>query len=241
MWYKDIDINNDGFMDYRGVYFTKYRGVRTTSDVVTSGAGLTSNNIYKAGYRSGEVYWFSYDPIVWDIVGDGGAGDKVLVARVLLDSQNWYINTDMRDTIYANNYKESSIKAWLNNNFYYTVFDIYRNKNNVLNLTDNSVASTKKTSNNRVCEDTTDKVYLLSTLEFDNYLDGSDAFADATDYAKIQGISVGSNGHSNYWLRSPVNNSDANAINASGSTAGEVSTNSVTEIRGIRPAMDMML
>ena len=241
MWYKDIDINNDGFMDYRGVYFTKYRGVRTTSETITSGAGLTNNNIYEAGYRSGEVYWFSYDPIVWDIVGDGGAGDKVLVARVLLDSQNWYINTDMRDNIYANNYKESSIKAWLNNNFYYTIFDIYRQKNNVLNLTDNSVASTTKSSNNRVCEDTVDKVYLLSTLELNSYLDGSSAFADATDYAKIQGISVGSNGHSNYWLRSPVNNTDANAINASGSTAGSVSTNSVTEVRGIRPAIDMML
>ena len=250
MWYKDIDEDNDGFMDYRGVYFTKYRGNTTSSTAYSSGSAITNNDIYKNGYRSGEVYWFEYEPIVWDIVDDGGAGDKKIVSRYVLDAQEWYINHSDRpdglNTIYANNYEYSSIREWLNkdNGFYYTVFDTFRRKNNVLNITDNSLASTGKTSNDYVCENTVDKVYLLSTKEFNDYLKNT-SFKQGrpTDYAQIQGVGVqdgtgSSAGYSVYWLRTP-NTSKTSAIYIG--TAGSTGQNGVSNIRGIRPAIDMML
>ena len=250
MWYKDIDINNDGFMDYRGVYFTKYRGGTISSTAYSSGSAITNNDIYKNGYRSGEVYWFSYDAIVWDIVDDAGAGDKRIVSRYVLDAQEWYLNSadrpDGLNTIYANNYKYSSIREWLNkdNGFYYTVFDIFRQKNNTLNATDNSLASTGKTSNDYVCEDTVDKVYLLSTKEFNNYLKNTSIKQGRpTAYAQIQGAYVqdgtgSSAGYSVYYLRTP-NTSKTSAIYIG--TGGSTGQNGVANIQGIRPAIDMML
>lgn len=250
MWYKDIDINNDGFMDYRGVYFTKYRGGTISSTAYSSGSAITNNDIYKNGYRSGEVYWFSYDAIVWDIVDDAGAGDKRIVSRYVLDAQEWYLNSadrpDGLNTIYANNYKYSSIREWLNkdNGFYYTVFDIFRQKNNTLNATDNSLASTGKTSNDYVCEDTVDKVYLLSTKEFNNYLKNTSIKQGRpTAYAQIQGAYVqdgtgSSAGYSVYYLRTP-NTSKTSCIYVG--TGGGTGQNGVSNIQGIRPAIDMML
>ena len=156
MWYKDIDINNDGFMDYRGVYFTKYRGDTVSTVAYSSGNALNNNDIYKNGYRIGEVYWFSYDPIIWDVVDDAGAGDKRIISRFVIDAQNWHTTAE-------NNYELSSIRTWLNADFFDTVFDMYRQKNNTPNATDNSLASTgKTTTNNCLCDDTVDKAYLLS-------------------------------------------------------------------------------
>lgn len=249
MWYKDIDIDDDGVKDYRGVYFTKYRGNSASSTAYSSDSAVNNNDIYKNGYRKETVYWFKFEPVIWDVVDDAGANDKRIVSRYAIDAQHWHTSSadrpDGLNTIYANNYKESSIKEWLNNDFYYTVFDIYRQKNNVLNLTDNSLESTgKTTTNNYLCNDTVDKVYLLSVKEYNSYLKNkSYAPVRPTDYAQIQGADVqasGSNaGYSVYWLRTPnTTKTSAIHITSSGSSTGQ---ESVLNVRSIRPAMDMML
>ena len=241
MWYKDVDIDNDGFMDYRGVYFIKYRGQSVSDTAYATGSGINNNNVHKNGYEINEVYWFKYEPIIWDVVGDAGANDKRIVARFVLDAQNWYTDTTARNdginTIHPNNYEWSTIRTWLNNDFYDTVFDLYRKKNNTPNLTDNSASTTGHTNNSYACNNTTDKVYLLSVAEYKSYVSEKGM---SSDYAKLQGVNVGSAGYSHYWLRSPSNGGANTALNAS-ETLGSTSANSIKEVRGIRPAMDMML
>ena len=248
MWYLDVDLDNDGFMDYRGVYFIKYRSTSTSGTAYSTGSGETNNNIYINGYRKETVYWFKYEPIIWDVVDDAGAGDKRIVSRYVLDGQNWYIDgadrPDGLDVISPSNYEHSTIRTWLNNDFYYKAFDLYRQKNNTPNATDNSITSTGSTNtNNYLCNDTVDKAYLLSRAEHKAYLDGKTyEKGRPTDYAKIQGLNVGdsgsSSGYVSCWLRTPAN-SATSVFNAS--TSGGYSSNPVREVKGIRPAIDMML
>ncbi len=244
MWYKDIDLDNDGVKDYRAVYFIKYRGSKTTL-AASIGNSYVDNN----GYELNNVYYFKFEPVLWDILETTTYGDTIIMSRFIIDAQNWYINTSNRidglNTIYPTNYEESSIKNWLNNDFYDTVFDLYRHKNNSLNLTDNSVQSTGKTTNDYALDGIfSDKVYLMSVAEFNQYIKNNNTLkkASSTDYAKIQGLNVSTTsttaGYSAYWTRSPQN-SNINATNISnqGSTSSQV----VTEIYGIRPLLDMFL
>ena len=244
MWYKDIDLDNDGVKDYRAVYFIKYRGSKTTM-AASIGNSYVDNN----GYELNNVYYFKFEPVLWDILETTTYGDTIIMSRFIIDAQNWYINTSNRidglNTIYPTNYEESSIKNWLNNDFYDTVFDLYRHKNNSLNLTDNSVQSTGKTTNDYALDGIfSDKVYLMSVAEFNQYIKNNNTLkkASSTDYAKIQGLNVSTTsttaGYSAYWTRSPQN-SNINATNISnqGSTSSQV----VTEIYGIRPLLDMFL
>lgn len=250
MYYKDVDLDNDTINDYRAVYFTKYRGTSLTSQASAAGSKVDDN-----GYETETVYWFSYDPIIWDIVDDYTTGTKVLVSRYILDAQNWHDSTADRanglETIYANNYKESTIRTWLNTTFNNTAFDttrIYRC--NLINLTDNSLASTTKTSNDYICEDTSDKVYLLSTKEFNDYLKDATVGSTnlkqtrGTDYAKIQGIDVSTSsssvGYSPYWLRSPYSGSKTGAIDVS-ATGSAGTWQGVKTVYGIRPAVNLIL
>ena len=243
MWYKDIDLDNDGVKDYRAIYFIKYRTTRTTLNAVASNSNVDDN-----GYELNKVYYFKFEPVLWDILDTTVYGDTIIMSRFIIDAQNWYINTANRidglNTIYPNNYEQSSIKSWLNNDFYYTVFDLYRQKNNSLNLTDNSVESTGKTTNDYALDGIySDKVYLLSVAEFNNYIKNTNlAKATSTDYAKIQGLNVSTSGtttgYSNYWTRSPQTTStNATSITNSGST----STQNISYVYGIRPLLDMFL
>ena len=244
MWYLDVDLDNDMINDYRAVYFIKYRPNKPSIDA-TQG----NSEAYEAGYRTGNVYWFKYDPVLWDVVGDGGAGDKVLVSRLVLDAQSYYNNTDNREgssgtTIYPNNYEESTIKAWLKENFMYTTFDLYRRSVLCINYTDNSAASTGNTTNQYALDgEFADYVYLMSYKEAQTYIDGKTyEQAMATDYAKVQGVVMGTGESSDYaitWLRSP---SSGNRINAKYISSSGLGNNAgpVTSNYGVRPVVNLI-
>ena len=244
MWYLDVDLDNDMINDYRAVYFIKYRPNKPSIDA-TQG----NSEAYEAGYRTGNVYWFKYDPVLWDVVGDGGAGDKVLVSRLVLDAQSYYNNTDNREgssgtTIYPNNYEESTIKAWLKENFMYTTFDLYRRSVLCINYTDNSAASTGNTTNQYALDgEFADYVYLMSYKEAQTYIDGKTyEQAMATDYAKVQGVVMGTGASSDYaitWLRSP---SSGNRINAKYISSSGLGNNAgpVTSNYGVRPVVNLI-
>lgn len=244
MWYLDVDLDNDKINDYRGVYFTKYRPNKTSIEA-TSG----NSEAYKAEYNTGIVYWFKYDPVLWDVVADGGAGDKVLVSRLVLDAQSYYNNTDNREgssgtTIYPNNYVESTIKAWLKENFMYTTFDLYRRSVLCINLTDNSAASTGNTTNQYALDgEFADYVYLMSYKEAQTYIDGKTyEQATATDYAKVQGVVMGTGSSSDYaitWLRSPASGNKNNAKYISSSGLGN-NAGPVTSNYGVRPVVNLI-
>ncbi|MFA5736480.1 MAG: DUF6273 domain-containing protein, partial [Bacilli bacterium] len=200
MWYIDIRDETDG---YRGVYFTSYRPYYTT----------TSSDTYQDdnGYNTSSVYWFKYEPITWRVL-DVQSNRAFLMADLVLDSQDYHYSTSERtiggSTVYANNYKESHILSWLNDNFYNTAFTAAEKARIQTTTVDNSVASTGYDPNAYACANTSDKVFLLSYAEATSATYGLSTDASRqlqpSAYAQSQGVyTYTSNGNSNWWLRSP--------------------------------------
>ncbi len=230
MFFIDIDIDNDGLNDYRGVYFTDYRPYRTGDS--------HSNNFYsRTNYEKENVYWFKYEPIEWTILNKS-KGKALIISNLLLDSQPYssYGGIDIPAGVYnPNNYEHSYIRDWLSNYFYKYAFVSIEKE--IINNTviDNSLSSTGMAVNNYCCNNTTDKVFLASYKEMSDFYSSKDMRRiEATDYAIIQGIVSDSNKYCRYWLRSP---GDTNA-QAGGfiDENGEMNSGLVTCIYfGIRP------
>ena len=238
MYYKDIDTNNDGKNDYRGVYFTSYRPY-LTSDVSAAGASYQDEN----GFEISEIYWFEYKPIKWDILREDSE-DILVVADLLLDAQEYYHEVqnglfDHNDgNGYANNYALSDIRKWLNDSFYNLAF----NQNEVTNIKTRSVYN-GTTPSKYSCDNTNDNVFLLSKDEAKTYINTDEARrAIGSDYAKIQGLKVNTSivntGFSEWGTRTPSANSDYNTTIIY--TDGSIDANGINvnnSSLGIRPAI----
>lgn len=127
MKYYDITYKGDR---YRGVYFTKYRPMYWNT-------GSYASNLSKNGYSTNNVYWFKYDPLTWRIL-DPSTG--YVICEDIIDSQafnnEYYTNgtcdfsgytayyNDETYTNYANNWKYSTIRIWLNESFFITAFSM---------------------------------------------------------------------------------------------------------------------
>ena len=192
---------------------------------------LGSDNLYYV--KVGETY-YKVEPIQWRVIATYSDGSKLLLADKIYSRIPYYGTTSNRDlsgtTIYPNNYKYSNIRAYLNstkNQFVtdsntttsdddwagkgfltsaFTGDELAKIKTTAV---DNSVASTGYDSNEYACENTEDKVYLLSYKEATNprYGLGNNEYRimQTTDYAiangAYQSITEGAGGF--WWLRSP--------------------------------------
>ncbi len=212
MWYIDVEYQGSR---YRGVYFTRYRPYHTT-DSFSMYSSYQDDN----GYYINTAYWFKYEPIEWRIL-EQKYGTALLMANIILDSQQYYrtysgTRTINGKTVYPNNYKESDIRAWLTGTFYETAFDEYAQEIIETTTVDNRAFSSGSGSNSYACENTRDKVFLLSYKDVLNTSYGfssSDSTYDtarrlkSTDYAKSQGVHVSIDssyrGNGGWWLRSP--------------------------------------
>ncbi|MCR5522243.1 MAG: InlB B-repeat-containing protein, partial [Clostridia bacterium] len=65
MEYADIDIDNDGTNDYRGVILHQYRPTLTYNERDAGNSTQYANN-----FMLNEVYWFRYDPLYWIVISD---------------------------------------------------------------------------------------------------------------------------------------------------------------------------
>ena len=201
MWYIDLEYLGG---KYRGVYFTSYRPIHTTNPSSTSYS-------YKddKGYSTGTVYWFKYEPIKWRILSESD-GKAMILSELMLDSQQYDY-----DGSYSNNYANSTIRAWLNDTFYNTAFGELQQAIIETAEVDNSAYSTGSSSNPYACQNTFDKVFLLSYREAINSSYGFSTSSSSSttrqkqgsDYCKVQG-SLTVNGNGSWWLRSPNNNSN---------------------------------
>ena len=201
MWYIDLEYSGE---KYRGVYFTSYRPNRTTNSSSTSNSYQDDN-----GYSTGTVYWFKYEPIKWRILTESD-GKAMILSELMLDSQQYDY-----DGSYSNNYANSTIRAWLNDTFYNTAFGAMQQAIIETTEVDNSVYSTGYSSNPYACENTFDKVFLLSYREVVNSSYGfSTSTSNSTtrqkqgsDYCKVQGSWISNgfayDGNGFWWLRSP--------------------------------------
>ncbi len=178
---------------YRAVSFSHYRG----------SADADNSDQKENGYEPETVYWFKYEPIIWRVL-DADSG--FIMTEYLIDSQpfhnqyyevgsedendsEWHVYGDEAHTYYASSWKNSSLRKWLNDDFFNTAFADEKSCIKNTDLTTPSVVSP---------ENTTDKVFLLSSTDVDNVDYGfsngngeaSNEMAGGTDYAKCQGLSV---------------------------------------------------
>ena len=195
MYYIDKEYNGER---YRGVYFTSYRPYSCSSSSSARYSYQDDN-----GYSTSTVYWFKYEPIAWTVVNEEG-GKATLVADLILDSQQY----DYENGSYSNNYAESTIRAWLNDTFYNTAFNDLQKAIIQTTEVDNSATSTGYSSNPYACENTYDRIFLMSYVEASTWFTSAAARQrQGSDYAKCQGLYVSTSssyaGNSCLWLRSP--------------------------------------
>ena len=173
MQYCDV---TQGGQKYRGVRFSLYRPEQTgemaeTDENISDQYNSISNshNIpeqYHNGYRTDTTYWFRYEPLQWRVL-DLSTG--LAMCETVIDSQpynNYSLDEkgisygDAGKTYYANNYAESSMRQWLNNDFYNTAFTNAQKSKIVETTIDNSAYDPSYSVYDSAS--TTDKVFLLS-------------------------------------------------------------------------------
>ncbi len=217
-WYIDVDYNGE---KYRGIYFEMARPSQTCQD------GANTQNI-RNKYDYMTIYWFRYEPVIWNVLETDGETAFVISEKVL-DCTNFAVSASVKksgeDMIYPNNYENSYIRKWLNETMINTLFTENDISEYILDTTvDNSEASTYPFTgkdeffagdNVYWCNDTTDKLFLLSEKEvtdpkygFMDWWEYDPARSKAgTDYTKSQGsiiIDAGQyEGNTCWWLRSP--------------------------------------
>ncbi len=225
-WMKYADFTYNG-TKYRAVTFSQYRPYSTC---VTSSPDNSYQ--YNNGYTPNNVYYFKYEPLKWRVL-DPSTG--LVLCESIIDSQA-YSNTIYEDNVnirycndaghtrYANDYATSSIRTWLNNDFYNTAFSSSQKACILTSELDNKA----KTSYSKYDSETTyDKVFLLSWSEMQNTAYGFPANWDSsyarqakgTDYAKCQGLDVDSSSeYSDQCLRSATgyNSDEACYVNIHG-------------------------
>lgn len=192
---------------YRGVYFTKYRPRRW--NLTNPSYPYQKDN----GYNTNKIYWFRYDPLTWRIL-DPSTG--YVICEDIIDSQAfndiYYYKEnddeyygDAKYKHYANNWKYSTIRSWLNESFFVTAFSSSE-RSQILCTKHTTPASSNSYSKYNVGK-TSDYVFLPSYQDMKNpsygffTTNGHDYFEDdrnrtaySSDYAKSQGVYV-----NRYW------------------------------------------
>ena len=207
MQYTDVELNGK---TYRGVQFSKYRPTYSTG-TATDYVG-SNPPAYQSGYVCGTVYWFSWDPIRWHVL-DAQTG--LVFAENVMDVQAfnpvYYQNADdkiwYRDktcAAYASEYAQSFVREWLTdraceNGFANEAFSDWQWNQIERTALDNS--QVKDADKPYAGADTNDPMFFFSTYElygevqYTTWKDrsrwnypGEVILADATDYARCQGV-----------------------------------------------------
>ena len=203
-----------------GCYYAK-----VVADPYTSGYTFSTG----ATVSSGTTYYFKVEPIRWRILSEDGETalilcDSIIANKAYQSSHSYNSNNGKYYTTangapsgtYENNYKYSEVRAWLNAEFYITAFNELQRELILTTTVDNSVYSTEYSSNPYACENTNDKIFLLSYREVTNSAYGfsSDYSSydtarrmQTSDYSRASGVFMYTNssyyGNGCWWLRSP--------------------------------------
>lgn len=164
--------------------------------------------------------YFKFEPIEWWILS-WDSESYFVVSKLVLDAMHWNTtgyeienpSTKEKEIVY-NNYEKSDIRLWLNDEFYNFAFN-EEEKNKILTtVVDNSANSTLNEVNEYACNNTEDKIYLLSMKELssnpfntDIYYYDENRLAKGTDYARtmnINGLISNDELYCEYWTRSPL-------------------------------------
>ncbi len=252
---KSSDVTVGDVADEDGYYLGSdgKRYAKVVADPYNS-SGYTFSDGSKV--TSGNTYYFKVEPIRWRILSEDGESAFILADGIV--ANHYYHHTSSSATIdgkevYANNYKHSDIRAWLNDEFLNTAFGKVAQSLIETTEVDNSVYSTGISSNKFACEDTFDKVFLLSYREVTDsaygFASSSSTFDTArrmtvSDYARSTGAymntSSSSFGCGDWWLRSPDRSysDDARVVDRNGYA---VSSYVYFDHYGVVPALNIIL
>ena len=201
---------------------------------------INSKGYYEYGgeqYEKNYGTYYKIEPIHWRYLDSDGSS-LFVTSEYLLSNQKFNKNS------YSNNYKNSTIREWLNSDFLNKAFtdDSYI----ITSTVDNSESTTGYTPNSHVCETTYDKLFLLSYQELYNseygFTSNQARSCKATDYAtssycstKPQYFNCGP-----YWTRSPrpQDSSTPNFVDFDGRLLYNMGTSAKANwAYGVRPAL----
>lgn len=243
MKYADVTYNNN---KYRAVTFTDYRPLATAY-----GTSEDYSCQPACGYETGIVYWFIYEPIQWCILDPN---EGFVLSETIIDSQAY------QNTVFRNNrvwyqdssceklacdYAASSIREWLNDDFYNTAFTDEEKAEIFSSVQENTLLSDSVYDG----EATNDKIFLLSYDDVTNEEYGFVSHkredvsrqAKGTDYAKCQGVAeIPTDMYFPWWLRTGEEYGCSGFIAEEGECYSDDSAPCWTCI-GVRPAMKMNL
>ena len=227
----NITDNRGYYLGSDGEYYAKVIANKYNNSYLTDSSDSKFTN--GSSIIDGAVYYFKVEPIKWRILEEKD-GTVTLLCEMIIDAQK-YDNS-------SNNYANSDIRAWLNDNFYNTAFnDLQKALLNTVEV-DNSARSTNPNNNstywnsgknNYACSNTNDKVWLLSLQDvtktsygFNSSMSNEDTFRAkfTTDFARANSAFIetrsGYEGNCWWWLRSPTYDS-SNKVSDCG-TVGNV-------------------
>jgi len=189
--YADITYHGN---KYRAVIFTLYR-----PDLTTYEHPEDYDNAGQNGYYINEVYYFKYEPLKWKVL-DPDSG--LVMCMSVIDSQAYnsiiyynkykeeYYNDRYSNKNYATDYETSTIRKWLNDDFYKTAFTDKEQSDIALStIFTKDIEDTTYDSG-----ETQDKVFLLSQEDVTNseygFITDRTRVFEASDYAKSQRLSI---------------------------------------------------
>lgn len=200
-----VDGAKEEFMEYADIIYSgsRYRAVRFSH----YRSNYTNQNAN--GYEPDVVYWFKYEPLIWRVLDDVAG---LLITENLIDCQPFHnlkfdIYGDSEKNHYVSNWKYSSLRTWINDDFYNTAFSTEKNY-----IKDTSLTTPCYDHSEYDADPTTDKIFLLSSVDtanesfgfsFKSEKDYKTRVAYGSDYAKCQGLSVDDSGAADWWTRSP--------------------------------------
>ena len=237
---KYTDVTLDG-VKYRAVMFDEYRPFSTALP-----AGKENSQQPANGFHRITTYWYRFDPIVWRLLDPQ---KMLVVCDTVIDAQSFcntiFFNEEAGEAYiatgsdaFANDYKESSIRDWLNNDFAAAFTEEEKAIINTTALT-NKAVSTKYVKYDG--EATQDKLFLLADPDIQNkeyFIDKDARIAKASGYALCMGAAADENGNASSWLlRTPgVNSYTVCIAKATGDSSLAYVTNTYISSVGIRPA-----
>ena len=223
---------NTYYKGSNGEYYAKVTAKTHISSYKYTDESATTN---------GAVRYFKVEPVKWKVLTTNYNGKALLLAEDILTANVPYYEDYQNNrtidgkTVYPNNYKHSQIRAYLNglsyqgqtsevttwrgNGFMQTAFTTTAQSKIAETEVDNRKETTGYSEStyaaNYACENTTDKIFLLSESEvinsdygfaaYDSYGVGNARIRVTTDYAKAnyayQSTTDGFGG--DWWLRSP--------------------------------------
>ena len=231
-------------IDGNYIYYGRYPQAEVTDEATIK--ALRGLEPWENGYiqYNGEEYaeakgtYFLVQPIKWRILERKGGEALVLSERILDVHRFGESYGGFKHGHYANNYKESEVRGWLNDKFLLSAFPS-GDKRILTTEVDNSAASFKTSRKPYACENTHDKAFLPS---YNDYLNGSYGFIDnasrqcsPTDYAVAKGAKMSPNGYGWYWTRSPYSYQSDGAWSVN--FVGLLGYTDVSGGNGVRPGL----